>query len=483
MPQQQGSISFVKGDKVGSETDWRDALPVNMYAVAKPIFGENGYLVQNYGVSLLNTTSGGKCRGAFYNDKQDKHFRVQGNDFLEIDTDGVETILGAVTGYIDDQNQFPYLLNPPVTLDYSFRTQAVLANKRFYLYDSVGGFREVLAVSNLNPIDFCWIDGYYFFTDGENLFHTLITDEEVVEPTDFGVAQFSPDAAIGVEQTEDNKVIVFSRFSIEYFYNDGTSDFAFSRVQGRALKVGCVATHLKTELNSKYYMVGGGRAESLGVHVVSGGGSQKVSTREIDKILKKYQEADLENAHMESYTIDGNSFVKIHLPDDTLLFNETAANAFSLFGAWTVLSSGTQGEPDRSTYPVLDTRISEWVVGDLLDGSIGIMDDTVATQYEQIAEWSLFSPFITIEKGSVDEFEIETIPGFTTSNDAKVFISISYDGITYGAQDIVEYGMQNDYGRRFIARRLGYIRDKFSLRLKGASRSRMAFAKGTITYG
>jgi hypothetical protein len=478
MPQQQGSIAFVKGDKVGSETDWRDALPVNMYVVAKPVFGENGYLVQNYGLSLLNTASGGKCRGAFYNDKQQKHFRVHGNDFIEIDTDGNETILGAVTGF---NNQLPK--NPPVVLDYSFRTQAVLANKRFYLYDSVGGYREVPAVSNLNPIDFCWIDGYYFFTDGENLFHTLITDEEAVEPTDFGVAQFSPDPAIGVEQTEDNKVIVFSRFSIEYFYNDGTADFAFSRVQGRALKIGCVATHLKTELNSKFYIVGGGRAESLGVYVVSGGGVQKVSTREIDKILKKYRETDLVEAHMESYTIDGNSYVKIHLPDDTLLFNETAAQSFSLFGAWTTLSSGTQGDPDRSAYPVLDIRISEWVVGDLLDGSIGIMDDTVATQYDQIAEWSLFSPFITIERASLDEFEIETIPGFTASDDAKVFVSLSFDGVSYGAQDIVEYGMQNDYGRRFIVRRLGYIRDTFSIRLKGASRSRMAFAKGTITYG
>lgn len=30
-------LTFIKGDKVSSKTDYRDALPVNMYAVRRPI--------------------------------------------------------------------------------------------------------------------------------------------------------------------------------------------------------------------------------------------------------------------------------------------------------------------------------------------------------------------------------------------------------------------------------------------------------------
>lgn len=45
MPQTQ--IPLIKGDKTGSETDYRDGLPINMYAVQKNILGAAGYM-QNY---------------------------------------------------------------------------------------------------------------------------------------------------------------------------------------------------------------------------------------------------------------------------------------------------------------------------------------------------------------------------------------------------------------------------------------------------
>jgi len=471
-------LPFIKGDKVGSETDYRDALPVNMYAVIKPIFGSDGYMVQNYGLRLFGD-AGAQCRGAFYNERQLNQFRVHGNDFIEVDEDGVVNVLGAVTGYFPQTNTIP-----PVTMDYSFNTQAVLADGRFYLYDTTNGYVEVTDPELGNPIDFCWIDGYYFFTDGEDLYHTLLSDETSIEPSDFGVAQFSPDPVVGVEKSQDNKVLAFSRYSIEYFVNDGSADFSFSRVQSRALKKGLVATHLKAELDNKWYMVGGGRRESLGVYALNVGQTEKVSTREIEKLLKAYKETDLVDSHMESYTIDKTRFIKIHLPNETLLFNETVAKSFGIDYAWSVLKSDILGtEPDRASYSIFDARIGEWVVGDLTDGKIGIMDDTVSTQYDDIIEWLLFSPFLIIEDDSIDKFEIKTIPGFTGTEDASVFVSITYQGISYSQQEIVEYGMIQEYDKRFIVRRLGYVRDYFSLRLRGASRSRMAFAMGKITHG
>ena len=38
-------ITLIKGDKVGVETDYRDALPVNMYAVKRDILGAKGYMI------------------------------------------------------------------------------------------------------------------------------------------------------------------------------------------------------------------------------------------------------------------------------------------------------------------------------------------------------------------------------------------------------------------------------------------------------
>jgi len=478
MPQQETAIQFVKGDKVGDETDYRDALPVNMYVVPKPIFEEKGYMIQNYGLTL-HGDGVYPCRGGFYNDRQGKQFRVQGNTVVDVAENGDVTFLGSVTGYDALTNQIP-----PVSMDYSFNTQAILADGRFFLYDPINLFRQYPDVDVGSPIDFIWIDGYYFFTDGINLYHTLASDEEQIDPLDFGVNQFMPDKPKALGKTQDDKVIVWGRYSTEYFENDATPDFAFRRIQSRAVKVGVVATHLKAELSSTWYFVGGGRNESIGVHVLGVGATQKISTREIEKILDEYSEPDLVNAHMESYTNEDISFIKIHLPNHTLLFNQNAASAFGTLAAWTILKSDVKGDtPDRSSYPVFDTRIGDWVVGDLYNGNIGIMDKLVGTQYGEIVEWLLFSPFIYAEDDSIDELELQSIPGYTATNDANVFLSITYEGVFYGKEFLVDYGMINEYGKRFIARRLGYVRDYFSIKLRGASKSRMAFSRGKLTHG
>ena len=52
------SISFVKGDKVDDNTDYRDALAVNYYAVLRPIYGEEGYMLNYYGLTDFATGQG-----------------------------------------------------------------------------------------------------------------------------------------------------------------------------------------------------------------------------------------------------------------------------------------------------------------------------------------------------------------------------------------------------------------------------------------
>ena len=49
-----------------------------------------------------------------------------------------------------------------------------------------------------------------------------------------------------------------------------------------------------------------------------------------------------------------------------------------------------------------------------------------------------------------------------------------------GNEWTVTYGGNQDYNQRFTARRLGYVRDAVSFRLRTASRSRMAFCRFDI---
>jgi hypothetical protein len=464
-------IPIIKGDKVGVETDYRDALPVNMYAVSRPIHGGNGYMICYPGLAL-DTLGVGKDRGGFYNDRFETVYRVSGGSLIQVNTDNSITSLGLVPGARQ------------ASMAYSFQTQCVVANSNMFLYDPVGGFVEVTDSDLGNPIDVVWVDGYYFLTDGENIYHTDIANETAIDPLKFATAEFMPDKSLGLGLTQDNKVMVFGRYSLEYFINVASENFAFQRVPNRAQKIGIVATHAKCESGGKWYITGGRKADSVSVHIINIGSSQKVSTREIDKIIGQYTEPELADMRMDCRTEDNVTFVHIHLPNETLCFNESIATTLGVEMAWSILKTCVKSDDTyRGINMVFDARLSRWGVGDKLNSNIGIIDNSKFTHYGEMVEWLLYTPFMGLETMSIDEIELETIPGFTATKDATVAFSVTFDGVSYSKEWFAMYGEPLDYGQRFIQRRVGYVREWIGFKFRGATRSRMAFAILKVIYG
>lgn len=464
-------VPLIKGDRVSSKKDYRDALPVNMYAVERDILGGQGYMLCYPGLTKV-ADGVGIDRGGFYNDRQTNLFRVSGESLIQLNTNETTTNLGTIRGA--SQASMPY----------SFNTQAVVVDGNMFLYDTTTGFREVTDSDLGNPIDCVWVDGYYFLTDGEFIYHTDITDESVIDPLKFATAEFMPDKSLGLGLTQDDKVIVFGRYSTEYFVNAGTENFAFQRVESRAQKIGIVATHAKCESGGNWYITGGRREDAVSVHILGVGGSQKVSTREIDKIIKQYTEPQLADIRMECRTEDDVSFILVHLPNETLCFNESIAKSMGKNNAWTILKTDVAGDSQyRAINGVFDARLSRWTYGDKLNGNIGKLDDSIFTHYGETVEWLLYTPFIKLEALSIDELEIETLPGFAGSDDATVAVSLTYDGETYGTEWFQLYGEPNNRSQRFILRRLGYIRDWVGFKFRGATKSRMSFAVLDIQIG
>lgn len=468
--QQQIPIDLIKGDKISAQTDYLDALPENMYAVARPMFGAAGYMLQHPGLTEYGTGVG-PDRGGVWNERLQNHFRVSYSQFIIVEANGSNQRFGNIPG----MNQ--------VSMPYSFNTQAVVGAGGFWLYDPVNGFRQIFDPDLKEPIDGCWIDGYYFLTDGEYLYHTTLADESLIDPLAFATAEMSPDPTLGVGKTADNKVIVFNRYTTEFFANVASSNFAFTRIQGRAINAGAVATHAKCSLNDNWYFVGGRKEAALGVHMVGVGTTRPISTRSVERILAKYTEPELADVSMEPRIQDGYSFFYIHLPQETLMFNETVAASSGIEHAWTVVKRGTEGQPWRGINGVFDPRLGKWVYGDKADLRLGILDPMATTQYGEMAEWVLYTPFMYLEDFSIDSLKIETLPGHSASDDATVFISLTYDGMTYGKEWTRIYGVPGDYNTRYIVNRLGYVRNWVGFKLRGVSRDRMAFARGYLEIG
>ena len=470
MPSQQIPITLIKGDKISPQTDYLDALPENMYAVPKPIMGAAGFMLQHSGLTEFGTGSG-PDRGGVWNERLQEHFRVSYTQFLVVGEDGSSQRFGNIPGM------------EQVSMPYSFNTQAVIGGGAFWLYDPINGFRQVLDPEIKTPIDGTWIDGYYFLTDGEYLYHTTIANEEMFDPLAFATAEFSPDPTLGVGKTSDDKVIVFNRYTTEFFSNVASDNFAFSRIPGRALKIGIVATHAKCELKQSWYFVGSRKESDLGVHVLGVGSSQQISTRAIDRILGQYTEPQLADMSMEAMEVDGMSFVYIHLPNETLLFNETVANSSGIDNAWSILKRGTGSLPWRGINAVFDPRLGKWILGDKVDLRLGILDPLVVDQYGERGEWVLYTPFMNLESMSVDSLTIETMPGHSPSDDATMFVSLTYNGVTYGHEFTALYGRPGDYNQRYIVSRMGYVRNWVGFKLRGVSGAKMAFGRGYLQVG
>lgn len=459
-------IPMLKGDKIDSDVDYRDALPVNMTAINHPVKGAQSYMFQWYGLTK-HADGAGVDRGVRWVSRTDfdGHYRVSGTSLIKVGSDGSVTNLGSVPG------------SEQVRIAYSFNNIAIVADKKLYYYNPTDGLRQITDPDIGSPIDVVWIDGVFVLTDGEDVYHSTLADEEAFNPLDFGNAQFRPDASFGLGVSEDNELVVFGVKTVEYFENTGGANFLFTANRFKAVKRGIVGTHCKFESAGKWFCIS--RREETGTSVVSiqGGSSDKVSSREVDKILSRYSDDALSDSIIESFYRDAVWYVVVHLPEEVLLFNQNIAETMGFSLAWSILKSDVLGSrPYRAKNFVRVPDSEKWFCGDKFGSNIGYLDEGVATHYGDIAEWILFTPLIRLETLSVDKLEVETIPGFSPDEDATVFLSATENGLWYTPEEIEEYAENLNHFQRFIFRRLGYVASYMGWKLRGASRSRMSFA-------
>ncbi len=466
-------VPIIKGDSAGRvdlAADYFDRLPENMYTVFEQHLETPYYVLTYPGITAFGEVSG-KDRGGIWNERQLNHFRVSGPNFIEVDENGVANQLGFVSG------------SEQVSLTRSFNTQAIVGDGKYYLYDPDNGFRQVVDPNVGNPIDVVWVDGYYFFTDGENLYHTTLADEEVIEPLSFATAEFSPDPTLAVAKDKTNQVIVFNRFSIEYFRNIATPGFAFQRISSKAQKLGIVGTYCQTEMDGTFFILGGRKEEDVSFYILSTGTAQSIATREIDRILDRFTEDELRSVVLESRKERGSEFLICHLPDVTLLYNHAIGKSLGPAQAWSILKTDVFGDTTyQAINGIFDTRNSEWIYGDKQVGRIGIVDEEAATYYGEIVESVFYSPLLTMEAMSIDEMYLETVPGFTGTT-ATLAASITYNGVQFSKEVFQLYGEPENYNTRYFVRRLGYVRNKIGFKFRNATAEKMAFNKFRITYG
>lgn len=439
-------ISLVSGIYSDKQADYRISYPKNFYPVVQDTGLSNAYLRQTPGLSSF-ATGEGFDRGSivFFNIL----YRVSGTQLIRVFENGVTQVLGTIPG------------NSRVTMNSSFDRIGIVADNKAFYWSEGNGLQHITDPDFCSAIDGIFIDGYFLYVDAESIFNADLNDPMAINPISFGSAEVDSDPIIGIARV-GNEAYVCGSETIQILQNVGGAGFPFATNPSAFVTRGIVGTHAKTEVDKVLYFVGAGRGDAASVYASSGGSIDEIATPEIAKLVQSYNSMELKQVYCESYNLDNQYFVLIHLPDYTI--------AYDIYGSqkggvrlWHIRDTRGRG---------LQRAYGKWLVGDKATNAIGQLNEDDATEYGEIVEREFSTPLGFVDGFSfiVHEAIIYGLPGRTGLTDnPSLSMEVSRNGVTWSQPRSSSTGKTGTYDYTCRWFRLGRANTQMSMRFKLAS--------------
>jgi hypothetical protein len=455
------AIPILSGIYADQAANLRTSLPVNLEPNIVESGLSKGYLGSPPGIASLTTGPGADYGSIVWNGVT---YRVMGTKLVSVSDGGIVSVLGDVgaTG--------------PVRMDYSFDRLAINAGNRLYYYSSTLGLVQVTDIDLGPVIDMVWVDGYFMTTDGQSLVVTELNDPFSVDPLKYGSSEEDPDPIVGLRKTW-GEIYALNRNTIENFQDVGSTGFPFQRNGAGLIQKGCVGSRAHCSFVETFAFVGGGRNEQIGVYLAGAGRATKISSDEVDRRLAELTDAQQALIEVEALVQNDESQLWVHLPTQTLVYSFEASKQTQQ-PVWHVLASGANGD---QAYVGRHLALShgKWQVGSPA-GQIGYLDQTVASQFNQVAGWKFETGFLynASKGGIIQSLELVGLPGqapFGTLSTA--FLSMTRDGVTYSQRYAISTGGFGERSQRVQWRPRVRFSNYIGLRFQGANAAQVAWAR------
>jgi hypothetical protein len=455
-------IPILNGVFADNAPDFRQSYPVNMVPVALKSGISNGYLRPGDGIVQF-ATGPGVDRGGI--EWQGVCYRVMGTKLVTVSSTGTITELGNVGS------------GGQVTMDYSFDRLAIASGGRLYYYSPTLGLIQVTDPDLGVVLDVVWVDGYFMTTDGEFLVVTELTDPTQVNPLKYGSSEVDPDPVVALIKLR-NEIYAINANTIEVFDNVGGDFFPFNRVDGAQVQKGAVGTHACCEFMQRIALVGGGRGEAPSVYLAANATTEKIATREVDQILEGYSEATLSQILLEQRVEKDHTFLYIHLPDRTLVFDGMTSAAVGQpvwFVLTTTLAGFGQYRARNFTY-----CYDKWIVGDPQSSNLGTVSEDISSHWGQIVRWEFGTIIVYNESlGAVfHQMELVSLTGSVALGlDPVISTSYSIDGKSYSQDKFIKVGTTGSPAKRLVWFQQGFMRNWRIQRFRGTSDAHISVAR------
>lgn len=340
---------------------------------------------------------------------------VSGATLYSVASDGTATVLGgAVSG------------TAPVCMTDN-GTQLLILNGTYgYIYTSASGFQVITNSNFHSSTSGTFFDNYFVMAwDGTNKFFISGSlDGTSYSGTDFASAEVAPDNVVAIVNQQEN-LLIFGQTTIETWYDAGSVNFPFQRIDGGTIERGCAAALTPIKEDNSVFFLG----DDLIFYRLDGTIPRRVSTHAIESAWQKY--TTVSDAYTFSYTYDGHKFIVLTF----IVGNATWVYDIST-GLW----------HERESIDINNNSLGRWraakvfniydklLVGDAYSGAIGEFDASTYTEFGNQIHGTMVSPIIHSDRKRVfiSRFELDIEQGVGNTVDPganpQIMLDWSDDG-------------------------------------------------------
>lgn len=454
-------IPILNGIFSSQSADLRQSYPINLMPSVLDSGVSAGFLRPAEGLVEFGTGPG-IDRGAF--NWKDICFRVMGTKLVTISNTGAVSIKGDVGS------------GGQVSMHNSFDLLAINSGTDLYYWD---GFTLVKVTdSDLGDVvDMVWVDGYFMTTDGVNLVVTELNDPTSVNPLKYGSSEADPDPIKRLLKI-NNEVYALNRYTVEVFDNIGGDFFPFQRIEGAQLDKGAIGSRGSEVFVGSIAFLGSGRKEAPAIYLGLNGQVAKISSTEIDILLKEYSLIELESAVMEVRIDEGRNLLYLHLPDRSIVYDYEGSKNLGQ-PVWFYLTSDVDGFSEYKGRNFL-WCYDKWLCGDPTSTKHGYLTDTASDHYGVSVRWEFGTKIIYNEGNDaiVHELELVTLTGrVEVGKDPSITTSFSEDGENWSTGRSIKAGKNGKTKKRLMWLQNGVITHYRMQRFQGDSDAFLSFLR------
>lgn len=424
---------------------------VNLFPEVTPEAGkEAGFLNRAPGLRYLQTVGTGPIRGLWAHETFGDDFYVaSGTEFFKLTSlTGTPIKLGDISG------------TGPVSIADNGYQLFIACNGPSYIYnEQAGTFGPITDPDFPGAATVTFLDSYFVFNEPntQRIWVTAILDGSQIDALGFASAEGAPDNVRAVIAAH-RELWVFGSSTIEVWYNAGTPDFPFARLQGAFAEHGLAAPFSVAKLDNGLFWLG---ADPRGYGVVfrdQGYSGLRVSTHAVEFAIQGY--SDIADAVGYTYQQEGHAFYVLIFPTaNTTWVYDVAASSWHERAGW------TNGHFTRHRSNCQCNFANTTVVGTFDSGDICALDLDVYADVGQPQRWLRSWRALPTGQNNLArtiqhqlQLDIEAGVGLNSGQGSDPQINLRWSdngGHTFGNYHSAGIGKIGEYGKRVIWRRLG----------------------------